>query len=493
MNDVSILVGAEDQASRVMVSIGKASEQAGGTIEKSMGGASDAMEDAGKQTVTFGQRLGNVQDGAGKLAGAFASVGAAADTIGQAMSYGKRHAIEYARAQQDVNQAAQDVSQSLQDLEQATRDEAQASIDSNQAAVDMQQALLDQATAQKAYNDAVKKFGANSDEAKQASIDLAQAGVDVKQAQEDSKQATEDATQAQLDAQQAELDHTGATTDLAEAQGNLAAQSSGLKKVSDMSNLLAGGLGALVGIISAITAVQWLWNIAMDANPIGLIIIAIVALIAIIVLIATKTTWFQDLWSAIWGAIGDPIKAAIKWIGDAWSKFVDGLAAAVSWVKDMIIGYVKFMVDFWVGYFKFIFGIPGKVKDAFLAIGDYIYAPFKWAFNKIADGWNNTAGRLHFEVPSWVPGIGGRGFDVPNIPHLQRGGEILREGVAMVHKGERVLPAGTRGLFNDVSAQQGSGGITITFGGNVDGAFATAFMLLVRTGQITISPQAIQA
>ncbi len=43
------------------------------------------------------------------------------------------------------------------------------------------------------------------------------------------------------------------------------------------------------------TAAQWLWNVAMDANPIALIIIGIAALVAAIIWIATKTTWFQTM------------------------------------------------------------------------------------------------------------------------------------------------------------------------------------------------------
>lgn len=42
-------------------------------------------------------------------------------------------------------------------------------------------------------------------------------------------------------------------------------------------------IGVLTGSISIVTAAQWLWNAAMMANPIGLIIAAVVALVAVIV------------------------------------------------------------------------------------------------------------------------------------------------------------------------------------------------------------------
>jgi hypothetical protein len=76
-------------------------------------------------------------------------------------------------------------------------------------------------------------------------------------------------------------------------------------------------------------AAQWLLNAAMTANPIGLIIAGIVLLIGVIVLIATKTTWFQDLWETVWGAIQAAAGAVWRWLTNAatnaWSVIVAGV------------------------------------------------------------------------------------------------------------------------------------------------------------------------
>lgn len=61
-----------------------------------------------------------------------------------------------------------------------------------------------------------------------------------------------------------------------------------------------------------------LLNTAFLANPVVLITVAIVALVAVIVLIATKTTWFQQLWSAAWGAIQAAVSAVFNWVQDNW-------------------------------------------------------------------------------------------------------------------------------------------------------------------------------
>jgi hypothetical protein len=156
-------------------------------------------------------------------------------------------------------------------------------------------------------------------------------------------------------------------------------------------------------------AAQWVMNAAMTANPIGLIIAAIVALIAIIVLIATKTDWFSKAWRASWG----------------WIK----RAASDTW------DYLK--------------KIPGWIGSAFSKVANFIMAPYKAAFNGIARAWNSTVGRLSFTFPSWIPGIGGNGFSVPNLPTFHAGGVVPgvvgTTVVTALQAGERVSSVASGG------------------------------------------------
>jgi phage-related protein len=149
-------------------------------------------------------------------------------------------------------------------------------------------------------------------------------------------------------------------------------------------------------------AAQWLMNTALLASPITWIIVGIVALIAIIVLIATKTNWFQKAWSAAWG----------------WVKS----AASSAW--------------------NFIKQIPGWIGTAFARVTNFIVAPYRAAFNGIARAWNSTVGRLSFTFPDWIPGLGGKGFSVPNLPTFHAGGVVPgvvgTNVVAMLQAGETV-------------------------------------------------------
>lgn len=123
--------------------------------------------------------------------------------------------------------------------------------------------------------------------------------------------------------------------------------------------LLASHLGgavaatlAVVGALKAWAVVQALMNVLLTANPIGLIIVAIGALIGVIVYIATQTTWFQDIWSAVWGWI----QSVAAGVADWWTNTLvptirDGLIAVgafvlqlAAWFRerwDAIVGFVK--------------------------------------------------------------------------------------------------------------------------------------------------------
>jgi phage-related protein len=75
---------------------------------------------------------------------------------------------------------------------------------------------------------------------------------------------------------------------------------------------------ALVGAIKVWTAVQWLLNVALTANPIGIVVVAIGALVAGAILAYQHLKPVREVFSAIGDAIGwvvDKIRDAIHWFG----------------------------------------------------------------------------------------------------------------------------------------------------------------------------------
>jgi len=376
--------------------------------------------------------------------------------------------------------------------------------------------------------------GKNSDEARQAQIDLTQANADLKQAQldgkqatEDGKQATEDGKQAVIDMSQAQIDAKSSTQDLTDAQREASPPSEWQGWMNTMTavapiviasaaaidllavanelvgatwvqnavkatgSAIATGAQAVASGIAA--AAQWALNVAMEANPIGIIILAIVALVAAIIFIATKTTWFKDIWNAVWGAI----VTAITWAGGVASTVGRAIANA-------FVTAVNAVKNAWGAIGTFFSGIWGKIKNAFnnavswftglgRSIGEGLKSGFKAVVNGLVDIINNIViGPINWVIDglNHLPYV--NISHISPIPHMATGGEIMRTGLAYVHKGEEVVPAQRRGL-----SSLGSGGgrtvAEIEFAGNTDSAVATLIIRLIREGWIKVNIKQLAA
>lgn len=435
--DAAKLQRAAKQAADSTDSVGDAARRAGAD-----------MDTATAEASRFEKGMGNLGAATAGAQGAIDGLAGGAQALADAQDYSRATAAKLARAQLDVESAVQDGREATRDLAQSQRDLTRAQLDGEEAANDLagaqtgvKRAALDLEKAQKAVKDAIKEHGRGSIEAREAALDLedAQTGVkeaafDVKDAQENAKQAIEDGNVALEDGRRANLDLKESQLNLNDAMHE--ANPPELQVWADRLNIIAPLLSALVGIIGLVTAVQWAWNAALTLNPIGLVIAAIVILIGIIVLIATKTTWFQDIWKAAWGGIKAAASAVGTWFRDTlwgglirptWDRIKAGGQAVWDWMKKL----------------------PGLLKDAFSKVTNFIFAPFRAAFNLVADAWNNTIGRLSWTVPGWVPGVGGNSISAPRLPRFHTGGVVPgrpgQEVPIMALAGERVTPANRSG------------------------------------------------
>ena len=108
--------------------------------------------------------------------------------------------------------------------------------------------------------------------------------------------------------------------------------------VANRVALLAGvvAMAAVRAATIAWTAVQWALNVALNANPIGLVILAIAALVAGIILLWKNSETFRNIVKGVWAAIKTAIQATASWI----------LNVAWPWIKkafDFIANAVKAM------------------------------------------------------------------------------------------------------------------------------------------------------
>lgn len=115
------------------------------------------------------------------------------------------------------------------------------------------------------------------------------------------------------------------------------------QKAAMVANLVI--MGVVRAATIAWTAVQWLLNIALLANPIGLVIIAIVLLVAGIILLWKKSETFRTIVLAVWAAIKVAAKATADW-------FMNTLVPFLKKAWDLIVAGVKFFVNIAIANFK---------------------------------------------------------------------------------------------------------------------------------------------
>lgn len=166
--------------------------------------------------------------------------------------------------------------------------------------------------------------------------------------------------------------------------------------------------------------------------------------------------WIADVFPQLPGKLGEFMGKITAWIVTTGiPKLVEGVGKLseklIGWIADLVPQVPGKMADFIgaiAGWMKD--KGPGILKDGIDILGGAITAPFKFAFNTIAGFWNNTVGKISFSVPSWVPGLGGKGFDFPKIPLLAQGGIVTSPTLAVLGEAgpEAVVPLNRGGMGN---------------------------------------------
>src|SRR5690606_23917539 len=85
------------------------------------------------------------------------------------------------------------------------------------------------------------------------------------------------------------------------------------------------------------------------------------------------------------------------------------------------------------GFGKIFGKIFEGIKKVITGIWDGIVDGIKGAINFIIKGINAFIRGLNkIKIPDWVPGVGGKGLNIKEIPLLAEGGEIVQRGYAIV-------------------------------------------------------------
>jgi len=170
-------------------------------------------------------------------------------------------------------------------------------------------------------------------------------------------------------------------------------------------------------LAGALTAVGW-----------TLIVAAIAAVVAGIVYLATQTTFFQTVWSALVTAF----KTGISWMAGAWKTVSDAFAVAFEFIGNVFKGYVNFWISMFEGF------INGVLHGVNMMVG---------GLNTMLDGVKAvTFGGVNLHVNP-IPDV--------KLPKLAKGGIVMPSPggtnvtVGEGGKAEAIIPLNGRNGFGN--------------------------------------------
>lgn len=171
-----------------------------------------------------------------------------------------------------------------------------------------------------------------------------------------------------------------------------------------------GVVSTALGVLNAVLAVQ---SAIMMASPVTWIVLGIIAAIAALIAIIVVCVKH-------WDSIKAAAMSAVQWIVNGWNS-------VVSWFRNAVQSIGSFFSNLWsgisTGASNMVNGIKEFFSSGFQALVGIVKAPIN-AVISIINGAIAGINSIGFDVPDWVPFIGGNKFsiNIPQIPLLAKGG-----------------------------------------------------------------------
>lgn len=227
--------------------------------------------------------------------------------------------------------------------------------------------------------------------------------------------------------------------------------------------------------IAAVTAGIWLLNIALNANPIVLIVTLIALLVGAFIYLWQNSAAFRDFWIGIWDAIKGAVTGAVNGIKSGWNALVAAGTAVVNALTSSWNAVWKFFTDFGTSVANIFTNVGNAIKNAIKGAINFVIGLINGAIgaiNGLIRGVNSVSGAIG--MPS-IPLI-------PKIPKMHSGGIVPgppgSEHLRILQAGEEVIPANQRGR---------GGGVTLNITGS--GGLYEAVQYGLRNGDIQLADQ----
>lgn len=244
--------------------------------------------------------------------------------------------------------------------------------------------------------------------------------------------------------------------------------------LAGLAGLVAFAMGAGEGIKAVALAVGSAILVAVGlvvagiALPVAAIVAAVALVVAVVVrnwdaikaTLAAGWNWLKSTGRAVGSFFGRGMTAIFTFRQNLIRGLMGMLTTAGSNIRKWLGNLARNIAD-WLGKRKDqLIALPGTVKDGFLtAMRDML--------NAIIGVYNDFAAGMQFDIPEWVPKIGGQVFELPAVPMLAKGGIVSKPTLAMIGEDgpEAVVPLSSKNNPGGI----GLGGGDVTVNINVAG------------------------
>lgn len=179
--------------------------------------------------------------------------------------------------------------------------------------------------------------------------------------------------------------------------------------------------------------------------------------------------WMEGTFGFKWKNVFETVKNVVK-------AFRDYMGPIINSLQVVFLGLTSFISGVFSGNWRRAwFGVRQIFEGIVSGLGHIFKAPL----NFMIDGINKfLSGIGKVKIPDWVPGVGGKGFSIPKIPRLAKGGIVSASTIANIGEAgtEAVIPLqrNTQGL--DMIAEKISERLSLS---QNDGQGATYIIKLV--------------
>ncbi|WP_285122480.1 phage tail tape measure protein [Lactococcus petauri] len=205
-------------------------------------------------------------------------------------------------------------------------------------------------------------------------------------------------------------------------------------------------MGSITKIYNGIKLMQSAFSVVsafLAANPFVLGIAAIALLVAGVVIAYNKVKWFRDGVNTFIGGVKNTFVQGFNFIsgylGSVFGGIVQNFNNFFNAGKRVFSGFIDFITGIFTGNWEQAWN---GVVNIFGGIFDGIVAMAKAPLNLLIGLINGMIGGLNnIKLPKWVPGIGGKGIDIPQIPYLATGGHLINGQAIVGEAGPELLTA----------------------------------------------------